>query len=84
MAMERTFRDDDREKTVVTSDGHTVGRVREVEEDRATIDRPDDDDSLTDEIKEMLGWGDDDDTHEVSRDHIDRDEDDRLILRRHR
>lgn len=83
MDMDRTFREEDREKTVVTSDGHTVGRIREVEEERATIDRPDDD-SLTEEIKEMLGWGDDDETHELSREHIDRDEDDRLILRKRR
>lgn len=84
MDMERAFHDEDREKTVVTSEGHTVGRVREVEEDRATIDRHDDDDSLTDEIKEMLGWDDDDDTHELDREHIERDEDDRLVLRRRR
>lgn len=79
--MDRAFRDDDREKRVVTSDGNTIGRVRDVDEDRATIERTDDDESLTDEIKDMLGWGDDDDTHELRRDHIDRDEDDKFHLR---
>jgi hypothetical protein len=79
--MDRSFRGDDREKRVVTSDGRTVGRVRDVHEDRATIERTDDDDSLTDEIKEMLGWDDDDETHELRRDHIDRYEDDRFHLR---
>lgn len=83
MDMDRPFSDDDREKTVVTSDGHTVGRVRDVDDDRATIDRSDDDDqSLTDEIKDMLGWGDDDDSHELHRDHVEREENDRLYLRR--
>ncbi|RDI71597.1 hypothetical protein [Halopelagius longus] len=78
--MDRPFSDDDRDKTVVTSDGHTVGRVRDVNEDRATIDRSDDDDGLTDKVKDMLGWSDDDDSHELRREHIDREEDDRLFL----
>ncbi|MFC6826827.1 hypothetical protein [Halopelagius fulvigenes] len=82
--MDRMFRDDDREKTVVTSEGRTVGRVRDVDDDRATIDRSDDDESLTDEIKDMLGWGDDDDSHELHRDHVEREEDDRLYLRQRR
>lgn len=81
--MERDFRDDDREKRVVTHEGDTVGTVRDVEADRATVDR-DDDESLTDEIKDMLGWGDDDDAHELRRDHVDREDDDTLYLRQRR
>lgn len=68
--MDRTFRDDDREKRVVTSDGTTIGSVRNVDGDRATVERTDDD-SLTDEITDLLGW-DDDETHELRRDHVDR------------
>lgn len=79
--MDRPFRDDDREKRIVTPEGHTVGRIRDVDEDRATVDRSDDDDSLVDEIKEMLGWDDDDDSHELRREHVDRYEDDKFYLR---
>lgn len=82
--MDRAFRDDDREKRVVTSNGDNIGRVRDIEGDRATIERGDDDDSLTDEIKELLGWDDNDETHELHRDHIDRHEDDTFYLRSRR
>ncbi len=82
--MDRPFRDDDRQRRVVTNEGHNVGTVREVDEDRATVDRTDDHDSLTDEIKEMLGWDDDDESHELRREHVDRHEDDELYLQQRR
>lgn len=75
------FGEEHREKPVVTSDGRQIGTVRDVEEDRATVDRSDDDESLTEEIKDMLGWGDDDESHEIRREHVDRYEDNRLYLR---
>jgi hypothetical protein len=78
--MDRPFNDNDREKRVVTADGKNVGRIRDVDDDRATVERSEDDDSLTDEIKELLGWDDDDETHELRRDHIDRYEDDEFHL----
>jgi hypothetical protein len=78
--MDRAFRDDDREKPVVTSDGRTVGRVSDIQEDRATVERTEDDDSLTDEIKDMLGWDDDEETREVRRDQIDRYDDEQFHL----
>ena len=78
--MDRPFNDDDREKRVVTSDGRTIGRVRDVDDDRARVDRSDDEESLTEEIKDMLGWSDEDESHELRRDKIDRDEDDKLYL----
>jgi len=78
--MDRPFNDDDRESRVVTSDGQRIGRVREVDNDRATVERSSDDDSLTDEIKDLLGWSDDDETHEIRRDHVDRYEDNELHL----
>lgn len=81
--MARQFSDEDREKPIVTPEGRTIGTVRDVDRDRdrATIDRSDDHDSLTDEIKDMLGWDDDDEEHEVRGEHIDRSEDNRLYLR---
>jgi hypothetical protein len=82
--MDRTFRDDDREKRVVTSDGATIGSVRDVDGDRATVERTNDDDSLTDEITDLLGWDDDDETHELRRDHVDRVDEGRVyVLPRH-
>ncbi|WP_435333831.1 hypothetical protein [Haloarchaeobius sp. TZWWS8] len=73
------FTDDDRNKDVVTADGKRIGTVRTVEEDRATVDR--DDESLTDKVKDFLGWGDDDD--EIRHDHVDRSDEERIHLRSH-
>ncbi len=78
--MQRPFNDDDREKSVYTSDGQKVGRVRDVDNDRATVEHTDDDDSLTDGIKDMLGWSDDDETHELRQNQVDRYEDDEIYL----
>lgn len=79
--MARNFTDDDRDKDVYTSDGTRVGRVRDVNEDRATIERGDDDEGLTDKVKDMLGWDDDDDSHELRTEHVDSYDDDRIRLR---
>jgi hypothetical protein len=78
--MERKFNDSDRKKRVVTAEGRDIGRVRDVDDERATVERSDDDDSLTDEIKEMLGWSDDDETHELRQDQVDRHDDDEIRL----
>lgn len=53
------------------------------EPSRATVERTEDHDNLTEEIKELLGWGDDDDDEEqeISREHVDRYEDDAIHLR---
>ena len=75
------FRDDDRGKDVVTAEGNRIGTIDRVDEGRATVDR-DDGESLTDRIKDMLGW-DDDDADEIRDEHVDRREDDRVYLRQH-
>jgi hypothetical protein len=83
--MARKFTSDDRDKEVVTAEGNRVGTISSVDDDdRATVDR-DDDQSLTDKVKDMLGWGDDDDDHELRSEHVDEDydDDDRIRLRRH-
>lgn len=79
--MERQFNDGDREKRIVTSDGQNIGRVSDVHDGRATVEHSDDD-SLTDEVKEMLGWSDDEDDepHELHRDHVSHDDDGALHL----
>lgn len=82
--MARPFTDDDRDKRVVTSEGDRIGRVTDVNDDRATVRRDSDDDkSLTDKITDMLGWNSDDDEHELHRDHVDEHRDDEVRLRKH-
>lgn len=83
--MARPFTDDDRDKRVVTDEGDRIGRVTDVNDDRATVRRDsDDDDGLTDKITDMLGWNDDDDDeHELHRDHVEENPDDEIRLRRH-
>lgn len=65
----------------MTSDGTRVGTINQVNDDRATVDR-NEGESLTDKIKDMLGW-DDDDANEIRDEHVDRREDDRVYLRQH-
>jgi hypothetical protein len=48
---------------------------------RATVERTDDHDSLTEEIKQLLGWDDDESDREIGREHVDRYEDDAIYLR---
>ncbi|MBV0924119.1 hypothetical protein KTS45_07860 [Halomicroarcula limicola] len=79
--MARNFTDDDRDKDVVTADGNRIGSIRNVDDDRATVDRDDDGGGLTDRIKDMLGWGDDDDSNEVRNEHVDSINDDEVRLR---
>ncbi|WP_435344316.1 hypothetical protein [Haloarchaeobius sp. HRN-SO-5] len=80
--MARNFTDEDRDKNVVTSEGHHVGTIDSVHDDRATVDR-DDDEGLTDKVKDMLGWGDDD-SNQIRNDHVDTIDDDEVRLRRSR
>lgn len=80
------FTDDDRGKDVVTHDGTRVGTVDNVNNDRATVNRSDndnDDGGLTDSIKDMLGWNDDDQNQEIRDEHVDSSDDDRIHLRQY-
>lgn len=85
----REFRDEDREKTVVAPQGFPIGRIDGIEPDgnRATVTRTEDHDSLTDEIKDLLGWDDEEETeakreeYELHRDHVDQYKDDAIHLR---
>lgn len=79
--MARDFTDDDRDKDVYSPEGNRIGRIRDVNKDRATVERGEDDEDLTDKVKEMLGWGDDDDKHEIHRDHVDTNDDKGVRLR---
>jgi sporulation protein YlmC with PRC-barrel domain len=80
------FSDDDRNKDVVTSDGTHVGTVHEVRDDQAVVDR-DDGSDLTEKVKNMLGWDDDDNEGErpnrIRGDHVDTVDDNTVRLRQH-
>lgn len=78
--MDREFTNDDREREVLTAEGHRVGTVRDVDGDRATVDRDEDDGGLTEKVKEMLGW-DDENSNELHREHVGTVEDERILLR---
>lgn len=83
--MAHEFTDEDREKPVRTDDGERVGTVSDVTDGRASVEE---DDGITDAIKEKLGWGDEDDedggsgrTHELSDEAIERVDDDGVWVR---
>lgn len=78
--MARDFTDDDRNKNVVTAEGDRIGTVRDVNGGRATVER-DQDKDLTDKIKDLLGW-DDDESNELRNEHVDSYGDDEIQLRR--
>lgn len=77
--MARDFTDDDRNKDVYSSEGDRIGTINDVNKDRATVER-DDDTDLTDKVKDLLGW-DDDDSNEIRSEHVDSYDDDRVRLR---
>lgn len=80
--MARNFTDDDRDKPVFTSEGNRIGTVSSVNDDTARVRRDENDhDSLTDKVKDMLGWDDDEDEHDLRSDDVDRNDDDGVYLR---
>lgn len=78
--MARDFRDEDRDKSVVTAEGDRIGTVHDVRDGRATVNR-DNDEGLTDKIKDWLSW-DDNDSNELRGEHVDSYENDEIRLRR--
>ena len=80
--MARDFTDDDRDKPVFTSQGDRIGTVSGVNDGNARVRHDEnDDDSLTDKVKDMLGWDDDSDEHDLRSDDVDRYDDDGVYLR---
>ena len=78
-AMTREFTDDDREKEVLTAEGDRIGRIRDVDGERATVER-DDEADLPEKLREMLGW-DDPAANELHGDHVEEDTADDLRLK---
>jgi hypothetical protein len=76
--MARAFRGEDRGKDVVDEDGTTVGTISLVEDDHAEMDATPD---LTGALRDFLGWGDDDESGRLERDHIDEIGEDKVRLR---
>ncbi|MWG36922.1 hypothetical protein [Halomarina oriensis] len=82
--MKRAFDENDVGKPVFSAENDRIGTVSSIhgdDEHRANVRRDDDSDGLTDKIKDMLGWDDDDDEHELRSDDVDRQEDDGVYLR---
>jgi hypothetical protein len=80
----REFREEDRNEPVVAPEGVAVGRIGEIGRDRnrATVERTDDHEGPTEELKRLLGWDDDDGdgAREIRREHVDRYENGRVYL----
>jgi hypothetical protein len=82
--MTRGFDNDDVGKPVFSAENErlgTVSSVHEEDEHRAHVRHDDDSDGLTEKVKDMLGWDDDEDEHELRSDDVDRHEDDGVYLR---
>lgn len=86
--MVRDFKRADRDKSVHTAQGARVGTISDVDGDTATVERDvpdenadgDDDGGLTEELASMLGWSDDDETHDLRSEHVERHEEDAVYL----
>ncbi|MFC6905128.1 hypothetical protein [Halalkalicoccus tibetensis] len=80
--MAHEFTDEDHGRPVRTDDGERVATVSEVEDGRASVEE---EEGLTDAIKEALGWDDEDGgsgrTHELSDAAVDRVDDDGVWIR---
>jgi hypothetical protein len=84
----REFREEDRNEPVVAPEGVAVGRIGEIGRDRnrAALERTDDHEGPTEELKRLLGRDDDgadrggDGAREIRREHVDRYEDGRVYL----
>lgn len=80
--MTRGFEDPDVGKSVFSSQGDRLGTVGSVhDENRASVERDDDGEGLTESIKDLLGWDSEEDVGYVERDDVERWEDDGLYLR---
>jgi hypothetical protein len=78
--MPRDFTDDDRGKRITAADGTWIGTVDEVYDGRATVERNEDAD-LTDKVKKMLGWDDDENENEIRSEDVDSYDDDEIRMR---
>ncbi|MCL7416330.1 MAG: PRC-barrel domain containing protein [Halalkalicoccus sp.] len=77
--MAHEFTDEDREKPVRTADGERVGTVSDVSNGRASVEE---EEGITDAIKEKLGWDDGDGgSYDLSDAAIDRVDDDGVWIR---
>jgi hypothetical protein len=80
--MRYRFTQDDIGKDVVTSEDDRIGTIDGVDEDRATVDREEDVDP-TEKVRDLLGWGDGDETHVIYDEHVERSLNGEIHLRRH-
>lgn len=71
--MARNFTGEDRDRPVITAEGDRIGTVREVDEGRATVESTEEErGTLTAEVRDMLGWGDEEtNERELRSDRVD-------------
>ena len=78
MARDTTLTDADEGKTVVDSNGNSIGKVVEVRGNTAHVDP---DPGIADSIMSKLGWGDqDEDTYALQSDSVAEVTDDEIRL----
>ena len=77
--MNREFTDEDRDKPVYTHEGARVGTVRDVNDGRAFVKR-DPDRTLTEKVRDLLGW-DSVEENELRSEQVDSWDDDEIRLR---
>lgn len=81
--MAEEFTEEDTGKSVVTAEGDRIGTISEVSDGRATVETEEDDqDNITDHIRDMLGWNESSDPNELEGAQVDRndDEEDEVAL----
>jgi hypothetical protein len=76
--MARAFRGEDRGKDVVDEEGNTVGTVSLVDDGQAEMNATP---NLTGALRDFLGWGTDDDSGQLKRDHVDEIGEDKVRLK---
>ncbi|MCH7661767.1 MAG: hypothetical protein IH933_14710 [Euryarchaeota archaeon] len=77
------FTDEDENSPIRTAEGERIGTVSDVNEGRASVEE---DEGITDAIREALGWDSDDDesdrqTHDLSDAAVERVDDDGVWIR---
>lgn len=84
--MSAKFTQEDRDKPVYTASGDRIGTVSGVdEEETARVRRREDaDEGLMSKVKDMLGWDDDSDEHQLRSDDVDRRDEEGIYLRENR
>lgn len=74
--MVENFTDEHRDRPVITAEGNRIGTISEPNGNRATIESTDEErENLSDDVREMLGWNDDESNErEIRTENVDIDD----------